>query len=130
MVYGKELIMDLYGCNPEKFNRKDLAQFFEELCGVVDMVACERFFWDDLDVPEEERQTELHTKGTSAIQFILTSNITTHTLDLVGEVYINLFSCKDFNEGAAKFFAVKWFDAKYTDSQIIIRGEGSKCQNL
>ena len=116
MAYGKELIIDLYGCNLKKFNRKDLTQFFEELCKVVDMVACERFFWDDLDVPEEKRQTELHTKGTSAIQFILTSNITTHTLDLVGE--------------AAKFFAVKWFDAKYTDSQTIIRGERSKCQNL
>ncbi len=130
MAYGKELILDLYECNPKKFNRKDLTLFFKELCEVIDMVPCERFFWDDLDVPEEERQTELHTKGTSAIQFILTSNITTHTLDLIGEVYINLFSCKNFDSGKAIQFCIDWFKSNQYDFNSIVRGEHSKCQNL
>ncbi len=123
MVYGKELILDLYGCNPKKFNRSDLDKFFAELCELIDMQKCERYFWDDLGVSESERQTSPHTKGTSAVQFILTSNITIHTLDLVGEVYINVFSCKDFDALVAIDFISKWFEAMDWDEETIIRGK-------
>ena len=122
MAYGKELILDLYGCNPKKFNRSDLDSFFKELCELIDMQKCERYFWDDLGVPESERQTSPHTKGTSAIQFILTSNITIHTLDMVGEVYVNLFSCKDFDAEVAIDFITKWFEAMDWDEETIVRG--------
>ncbi len=123
MVYGKELIIDLYGCNPKLFNRSDLDKFFAELCELIDMQKCERYFWDDLGVSESERQTSPHTKGTSAVQFILTSNITIHTLDLVGEVYINVFSCKDFDALVAIDFISKWFEAMDWDEETIIRGK-------
>ena len=125
MAYGKELIMDLYGCNPKKFNRSNLDKFFAELCELIDMEKCERYFWDDLGIPESERQISPHTKGTSAVQFILTSitsNITIHTLDMVGEVYINVFSCKDFDAIIAIDFITKWFEAMAWDEETIIRG--------
>lgn len=65
------------------------------------MVQCELHFWDDIGVPEDERQTSPHTQGTSAVQFILTSNITIHTLDQLGAVYLNIFSCKPFDANIA-----------------------------
>ena len=107
--YGYELIMDLHGCKVSKFTREDLKDFFIELCELIKMQRCELYFWDDVGVPVEEQQSSPHTKGTSAVQFILTSSIVIHTLDLMGAVYINIFSCNYFNEKVALEFTKKWF---------------------
>lgn len=119
--YGKELIIDLHNCDPSKFNRKDLDIFFEELCKLLKMRKCERYWWDDYNVPVKERQTEPHLKGTSAIQFIMTSNITIHTLDIMKNVYINIFSCKPFNVQKAHRFCRKFFDGKIVHKYVIVR---------
>ena len=81
--YGCELVLDLHGCNPEKFNRADIDAYFTELCRRIDMEKCEVHFWDDEGLPPEECQTLPHTKGTSAVCFILTSSIVIHTLDIL-----------------------------------------------
>ncbi len=107
--YGKELILDLHNCDPSTFNRKSITSYFERLCDLIDMETCDLHFWDDVGVPENEQQTDPKTKGTSAIQFILTSNITIHTLDLMKTVYINIFSCKEFDSDVAANFSVGWF---------------------
>ena len=89
--YGKELIIDLHGCDASTFNRKSIRKFFKELCVLIDMERCKLSFWDDYDVPPEEQEHEPHLKGTSAIQFIKTSNIVIHTLDILENVYLNIF---------------------------------------
>ncbi len=109
-MYGKELILDLHECDPSTFNRESLDNYFNILCTAIDMVQCDRHFWDDIGVAEEDKQTSPHTKGTSAIQFILTSNITIHTLDDLKAVYINIFSCKDFDSSLAEEISIKWFE--------------------
>lgn len=119
--YGKELILDLHDCDVSKFNRKDLKRFFEELCEEIDMEACKLVWWDDVGVPKAERQTEPHLVGTSAIQFIKTSNITIHTLDIMKRVYLNVFSCKNFSGPKARTFCKKWFSGKVVNSQVIRR---------
>src|SRR6266850_7320222 len=110
--YGKELILDIHDCDPSTFTRKSIGKFFRELCDLIEMERCKLCWWDDVGVPEEDKQTLPHLKGTSAIQFIKTSNITIHTLDLLGAVYLNIFSCKDFDAKAAKNFSSKWFGGK------------------
>ena len=99
--YGMELVLDLHECDVSTFNRESLDKYFGELCEAIDMTQCERFWWDDIGVPEEEQQQSPHTKGTSAVQFILTSSIVIHTLELTGKAYVNIFSCKAFNTGMA-----------------------------
>lgn len=121
MSYGKELILDLHDCDSSTFNRKSIKKFFKELCEQIDMERCQLNFWDDHGVSPDERQTEPHLKGTTAVQFILTSNIVIHTLDLMGNVYINIFSCKDFNSDIAKDFSAKWFKGKIVSSHEIDR---------
>ncbi len=107
--YGYELIMDLHGCDVSKFTRKDIRIFFFELCDLIKMQRRDLHFWDDMDTPIDEQQTSPHTKGTSAVQFILTSSIVIHTLDFKGDVYINIFACKYFDEKVALDFCKKWF---------------------
>ena len=111
MPYGYELILDLHFCNEQAFTRDSIDRFFSDLCELIEMEKCIVHFWDDVGVPEEERQTLPHTKGTSAVCFILTSSIVVHTLDILKAVYVNIFSCKKFDAEAAEKFTQKWFHA-------------------
>ena len=120
-AYGKELIIDLHNCDAAMFNRKSIKKYFIELCELIDMERCKLSWWDDHGVPEEEQQTEAHLKGITAVQFILTSNIVIHTLELLGNVYINIFSCKDFDSDEAMDFTEKWFKGKIVSSHEIER---------
>ena len=118
--YGRELILDLHGCDTSRFNRDDLTRFFQLLCKRIDMKPEALYFWDDVGVPPAERQTELHTKGTSAVQFILTSTIVVHTLDLTGKVFVNIFSCKTFDSADIESFCVEFFKAESVGNRVVI----------
>jgi len=119
--YGKELILDLHHCDPSTFNRKSIKKYFEELCDLIDMEREKLCWWDDHGVPPEEQETEPHLKGTTAVQFIKTSNVVIHTLDLLKAAYINVFSCKDYDENIVKEFSAKWFKGQVVNSHIIER---------
>ncbi len=134
-MYGKELILDLYDCDVSKFNRKNLKNFFLSLCEEIDMTPCKLTWWDDKWTwlwkliyfwdKSIQYETRPHTKGTSAVQFIITSNITIHTLEILGECYINIFSCKEFDAEDALNFTLNWFNAKKGNCQTMIRGRES-----
>jgi len=119
--YGKELILDLHECDTSLFNRVDIENYFKLVCDLIEMERCELYWWDDQEVPPEMCETEPHLKGTSAVQFIRTSNITIHTLDLMGNVYINVFSCKDFDDGTVKRFTEDWFKGRTVNDQVVVR---------
>ncbi len=129
-AYGPQLLLDCSGCESQTFHRKNIEDFMEALCDTMDMDREDLYFWDDLDVPEEERQTEPHAKGTSGggvfrkkigIQFILTSSVVIHTLDVLGRCYIDVFSCKEFDESSVKILVYKHFKAKVIGTHSIIR---------
>lgn len=119
--YGKELILDIHEADAKLFTRIKLRKFFTVLCLELQMVKCDLHFWDDVGVPKKDRQTEPHLKGTSAVQFIMTSNITIHTLDLMKRVYLNIFSCKDFDEKKAEKLCIDWFGGKVVNSKCFKR---------
>ncbi len=119
--YGVELIMDLHGCDPITFTRNSIDMYFSRICGLINMEKCDVYFWDDVDVSPDEQQTLPHTKGTSAVCFILTSTIVVHTLDLLDAVYINVFSCKAFNPKVTEDFTVTWFRAQDCQATFIER---------
>jgi S-adenosylmethionine/arginine decarboxylase-like enzyme len=119
--YGYELILDLHGCDPNTFNRPSIEDFFKKLCKKINMTQCDLHFWDDVGVAPEEQQTSPHTKGTSAVQFILTSTIVVHTLALMEKVYINVFSCKEFNSEIVKQFSESFFHGIIVNNHFIER---------
>ena len=120
-TYGFELILDVHGCDPNTFTRDHLDDYFTRLCDLIDMEKCEVHFWDDVGVEIEEQQTLPHTKGTSAVCFILTSTIVVHTLDLLETVYVNVFSCKDFDPDAATAFTEQFFGGNSAGTNFIKR---------
>ena len=121
--YGQELILDLHGCDTSLFNREDLRRFFRFLCERIDMKPQALYFWDDVGLPPEQHQTEPHTKGTSAVQFILTSTIVVHALDLTGKVFVNVFSCKSFDAADAEAFCADFFKAESVRNSVVIERE-------
>lgn len=107
MPYGKELIMDLHECDLDGLvNKEKLTEFFVTLCDKIDMKRHgEPLFWEDFsDIP--------HLNGVSAMQFIETSTIVCHPLPMLQSVYINIFSCKDFDSNVALKFCVDFWRAK------------------
>lgn len=119
--YGWELVLDLHGCDGERFSRKHLDRYFSELCILIKMEKCEVYFWDDVDVPSDERQNSPLTKGTSAVCFILTSTIVIHTLEELNAAYVNIFSCKEFDSEAAVKFTEEFFGAEPSEPTFIER---------
>jgi len=112
--YGKELILDLHGCENLDIDTQD---FCEELAELVGMKIEDFHRWES--EPEDEKDPK--TFGKSAVQFILTSNITIHILPMLGNVYINLFSCKDFDSDIAVKFCEKYFESEVSYKTIVER---------
>lgn len=117
--YGMEIIVDLHDCNIKRFTKKSLDEFFLKLCEISDMTAVGKpKYWHELsNIP--------HLKGYSGIQFIKTSNILIHTLDITKDAYINFFSCKDFNVDEVLNFIIEHFEAGRVYHRMLNRGENA-----
>lgn len=120
--YGKELILDVHHCTYsfKRNMRKELTRFCIGLCLLIDMQREDLHFWDFEDQTEYDSQPD-HLQGTSLVQFIKTSNITIHTLDRMKRVYVNLFSCKDFDEKEVEEFVLNFFGGQTVNKTIIER---------
>jgi S-adenosylmethionine/arginine decarboxylase-like enzyme len=120
--YGQELILDLKGCDILMFTREHIAAYFIGLCDLIDMKREDLYFWDDEGIPEKEKRTEPHVVGITAVQFIITSSITIHALTILKEAYINIFSCKPFDNIDAIKFTRNYFGAIMFNVNTIKRG--------
>jgi len=120
-TYGKELILDLHGCDPKTFTYRSIKRFMRELCERIDMVRGPLYWRDDFLALPWQWETEPHLKGTAAVQFTHTSNITIHTLEFQEAVRLNVFICKDFDPQAVRQFVVSWFGGEIVNDVCIDR---------
>ena len=119
--YGYELILDLHGCDVSKFTRKSIKEYMVTVCDAIGMEREDLHFWDYEGLPEEEIPKDSHLLGTTAVQFITTSNIVIHTLDLLKAVYVNIFSCKKYDTELAEKITREWFSATESKTHFIER---------
>jgi len=123
IMFGQELLMDVYDCDVTLFNRKDLTRYFIELCKLIDMVRADLHFWDYTGATTEElAEVPPHLLGTSAVQFIMTSQIAIHTLDVHKAIFIDVFSCKDYDAEVVTKFTESFFKGKIGKAVLIERG--------
>ena len=113
--YGLEMIADLKGCDLSDLTTKKLQRFFVELCDRIHMTRHgDPVFWKDSSgIP--------HLHGISGIQFIETSNVVCHALPLLKTVYLNLFSCKEFDTDDALEFCKKYWGATSDTHTVVTR---------
>jgi hypothetical protein len=134
--YGIELVLDLKDCDPATFTRKAIKAYYIGLCNLIDMQREKLCFWDDRWVwlwkliffwdKSIQYANTPKTKGVSAVQFILTSNVTIHALADLKLVLVNIFSCKRFDLKGAEQFTIDWFGGEITGRSIIRRGVQKK----
>lgn len=119
--YGKELILDIHDCNVSLFTRKSFKVFLKELCDIIDMEREDLHFWDYEGQPEEYEVAAEHLKGISLVQFITTSNITIHSLNILKKLFLNIFSCRTFDADVAAKFAELYFEGKIVNKTEVNR---------
>ena len=77
-------------------------------------------FWD-YDDQEERAAAPAHLAGTSAVQFITTSNITIHTLDKLKAVYLTIFTCGHLEPEAARKFCEEFWGGRAVNCTTVER---------
>jgi S-adenosylmethionine/arginine decarboxylase-like enzyme len=103
-TWGYHLLLDCTQGNIDEISSKEnVHSFIEDLVVAIDMVPfgapwIERFATHDLE-----------KAGISLCQMIETSNITGHFCDKNGNFYIDVFSCKPFNDDVVFDVVDKYF---------------------
>ena len=114
--WGKHLIIDAKGCDITKAtNPEYITKFTKELVVLIDMVP-----FGEPQMVHFGNNT-LDKSGWTVIQLIETSNIMGHFLDHNGDLYLDVFSCKDYNEKSVVDFLDQWFSPDEIKFQTVMR---------
>jgi S-adenosylmethionine/arginine decarboxylase-like enzyme len=105
MYWGYHLILDCKSGNLSKIKSgSNITEFVRALVPGIGMVA-----YGDPTV--EHFATHIpEAAGYSLVQLIETSSITGHFVDINGDCYIDVFSCKEFDVDIAKGFVQEYFE--------------------
>lgn len=111
--YGKHLILSACACDDTLLEKDAIAQFMRTLVEEIDMTP----FGD----PIVERFGQGIETGISAVQLIETSAITIHTNDAAKDLYLDVFSCKGFNENTVVQVMRDTFNPNSFNFQVFLR---------
>ncbi len=115
MKWGTLASINLYKCDKEKIrNKKEIKSFITKLCKEINM--------KKFGSTKIKRFGKNKLKGYSAFQFIQTSSIIIHFDETQNRAFIDIFSCKKFNEGKAEEFSKEFFKAKKSNRKVLNRG--------
>lgn len=115
-IYGKELILDLYDCNPKIIrSRRKLLEYINQICNLIKMKKYGKTVVERFGLGKD------FTAGYSLVQLIESSLISGHFSELWNRAFINIFSCKAFNNRTAVNFTKNFFQAKRIRKRTLIR---------
>jgi S-adenosylmethionine decarboxylase len=116
-MWGKELLVDLYNCNDisRLTDKNKLTELINYLCKEIDIEKMGETHFQEYTGKDEK------LKGWSICQFIRTSSIVFHITDKDKTVYIDLFSCKDFDEESVLKILLEYFEPEKYNETILIR---------
>ena len=121
--FGWALSLDIWDCDRELLaDGTHIEKFLVELCD--DVLGMSRFG------PPLIERFALHNPdvaGYSAVQLIETSSVVCHFAEHPRSVYVDVFSCREYDADAVLAFCEKSFGGHCSNSQMLIRqlpGEG------
>jgi len=113
-TWGKHLILDAADCSPKMIGcPKVVDGFARSLVKRIDMVP--------FGNPQVVMFGSGSKKGYTLVQLIETSNITAHFVEENNSMYLDVFSCKDFDPDVVEEAVKEFFDAKYFNRKVILR---------
>jgi len=116
VYWGYHLMLDCGMCDLNKMTDKDnIRAFVKELVKSIDMIAIGEPWIEQtaIGIPDKE--------GFSMYQLIVTSNISAHFVDIPRQIYLDVFSCKDFDQEVVKNIVIKYFDPIKIKTNFILR---------
>ena len=115
--WGYHLIIDLKSCSKDAISSSEtIVDWSRTLIPAIDMKAYGEPLVHHFATHNQR------AAGYSFVQLIETSSISAHFAENIGEVYIDIFSCKEFSEEVAIKVCVDCFEAKEVNSTFIKRG--------
>lgn len=115
--WGMTLQIDLYGCNKTKIaDPVQILAFKNELIPAIGMKA----FGEP--ILEHFAHHAPEAAGYSLVQLIETSDITVHLAENIGQVFMEVFSCKSFEPETVISIARKYFEFTSYDKWFFERG--------
>ena len=117
-AWGLLTSIDLFSCDPETLrNGEKIKEYIIQLCDLIEM---ERFG----DPVLVRFGKDPRVQGYSVVQLIETSCISGHFAEDSDSVYIDIFSCKFYDQEEAVEFTKNFFKAGEIDFNVVLRGEG------
>ncbi len=116
-IWGQHLVLDLAGCPRDRLvNADNLRAWVKDLIDAIKMKAygepqLEHFATHSFDAA-----------GYTLLQLIETSNICAHFAENLGQVYIDIFSCKRFDNDIAVQVCRKYFAPETVQIPVLERG--------
>lgn len=115
--WGLLTSIDLFNCNSATIrDGEKIKDYIIKLCKLIDM----NRFGDPVIVRFGK---DIRVSGYSAVQLIETSCISGHFAEDSDSVYIDIFSCKFYNQEEAVSFTKEFFGSKKAKFHVILRGE-------
>jgi S-adenosylmethionine/arginine decarboxylase-like enzyme len=112
--WGYHLIVDARDCDQDAIRSKEtIRAFVKELVKTIDMVA--------FGPPQIVMFGTGHKKGYTLVQLIETSCISAHFVEEFNDVYLDVFSCKDFKQADALAVFKKYFGPASVKTRFLTR---------
>ena len=117
--WGYHLILDCHACDvPSIQNKENVYNWITGLVRAIDMepIGEPRIEYTAAEFPDKA--------GFTAIQVIVTSSIVAHFVDSTGDVYIDVFSCKPFDNNTVIQTIQESFSPKRIRTNYLTRQAG------
>jgi S-adenosylmethionine/arginine decarboxylase-like enzyme len=120
-MWGHHLLLNARLCVPATIRSKPLIQeFSRELVKKIDMVPYGH--------PKVVMFGSGNKKGYTLVQLIETSNITAHFVEETNDMYLDVFSCKKFNDETVEEIVDFYFGPTSVDTKFVSRDASIRMQ--
>lgn len=117
--WGYHLTLDCHDCDRESIKSIDgVKEFIKELMKRIDMkpIGETRVEYTAAEFPDKA--------GLTAVQIIVTSTIVAHFIDSTGDLYLDVFSCKQFDIETVVTTVDEYFKPSNTRVNFLTRQAG------
>jgi S-adenosylmethionine/arginine decarboxylase-like enzyme len=116
--WGFHLMIDAARCNAKSIrNKAHITKFAKVLVKKIDMVP--------YGEPQVVHFGSGDKMGYTLMQLIETSNITAHFVEETNDMYLDVFSCKDFDQEVVKGLVKEYFEPEVMHQRFLYRD--AKC---
>lgn len=117
--WGYHMTLDCHDANRAlMMERYNVECFIKELVNRIDMIPIGGP-WIEYTAADQEDKA-----GFTAVQIIVTSSITAHFIDATGDIYLDVFSCKEFDTAVVKAVVQEYFKPHSMRMNFLTRQAG------